>query len=179
MSFLDRPAGDLLDLFAAGKTVPGAVSAAALQGALAASLLQAVARYTKAEALLKEAGERGERLRRAVDEDATAFQQYWGSRVEEDLRRAVDIPIAVAQDCAALAVLGLDLYETGFRNSRGESAAAVLGALAAGEAALYAASQNVKLSKDPGWAALRNEAITSRGRELRELRERLGNAMQG
>lgn len=55
MSFLDRPAGELLDLFAAGKTVPGAGSAAALQGALAGSLIQAVARYSRAEGPLTEA----------------------------------------------------------------------------------------------------------------------------
>ena len=40
-SFLDRSTGDLLDLFGAGKNVPGAGSAAALQGALAGSLIQA------------------------------------------------------------------------------------------------------------------------------------------
>lgn len=169
MSFLDRSAGELLDLFAAGKTVPGAGSAAALQGALAGSLVQSVARYSRAEALLSEARQRSERLRRAMDEDAAAFARYWKSRTQEDLSPAIEIPMAIARDCAGIAVLALDLYETGFRNARGESMAAAWGALAAGEAALYAARVNLKLSQDQGLA----EAIRSLAEELRTLRARV------
>ena len=105
-SFLDRSTGDLLDLFAAGKNVPGAGSAAALQGALAGSLLQAVAKYSRADELLNEARERSERLRRAMDEDAAAFREFWGSRTSEALARATEIPLAIARDCAALAAIG-------------------------------------------------------------------------
>lgn len=169
MSFLDRSAGDLLDLFAAGKTTPGAGSAAALQGALAGSLVQAVARYSRAEEPLNEARERSGRLRRAVDEDAAAFAAYWKSRAEEDLSRAITVPMEIARDCAGLAVLAMGLYGTGFRNARGESVAAAWGALAAGEAALYAARVNLKLSKDQDRAA----EIRALGDELRALRGRI------
>jgi formiminotetrahydrofolate cyclodeaminase len=164
MSFLDRSAGDLLDLFAAGKTTPGAGSAAALQGALAGSLVQAVARYSRAEEVSSEARERCERLRRAVDEDAAAFARYWKSRSEEDLAQAIAIPMAIARDCAGIAALALDLYETGFRNARGESVAAAWGALAAGESALYAARANLRG---------RNEATDALAAELRALRARV------
>lgn len=169
MSFLDRCAGDLLDLFAAGKTIPGAGSAAALQGALAGSLIQAVAKYSRAEGALHEARERSGRLRRAVDEDAEAFGRYWKSRADEDLSCAIEIPMAIARDCAGLAALALDLYETGFRNARGESVAAAWGALAAGESALYAARANLKLSKSQD----RAEAIHSLAGELLALRRRI------
>lgn len=169
MSFLDRSAGELLDLFAAGKTVPGAGSAAAFQGALAGSLVQSVARYSRAEALLSEARQRSERLRKAMDEDAAAFARYWKSRSQEDLSPAIEVPTAIARDCAGIAVLALGLYETGFRNARGESMAAAWGALAAGEAALYAARVNLKLSQDQG----RAEAIHSLAEELRTLRARV------
>ena len=164
MSFLDRSAGDLLDLFAAGKTTPGAGSAAAFQGALAGSLIQAVARYSRAEGALAEARERTDRLRRAVDEDAAAFARYWKSRVEEDLKPAIEIPMAIARDCAGLAVLALNLYETGFRNARGESVAAAWGALAAGESALYAARANLRR---------KDEALDALAGELRALRARI------
>ena len=164
MSFLDLAARDLLDLFAAGKTTPGAGSAAALQGALAGSLVQAVARYSRAEEALREARERTDRLRRAVDEDAAAFARYWQSRAEEDLLPAIEIPLAIARDCAGIAVLALDLYETGFRNARGESVAAAWGALAAGESALYAARINLRG---------RDQAIDSLAGELRALRGRI------
>lgn len=169
MSFLDRSAGDLLDLFAAGKTIPGAGSAAALQGALAGSLIQAVAKYSRAEGPLNEARERSERLRRAVDEDAAAFARYWKSRAQEDLARAIEVPMAIARDCAGLAAMALELYETGFRNARGESLAAAWGALAAGESALYAARVNLKLSADQGPA----EAIRALAGELQAIRRRI------
>lgn len=169
MSFLDRSAGDLLDLFAAGKTTPGAGSAAALQGALAGSLVQAVARYSRAEGALSEARERSGRLRQAVDEDAAAFARFWKSRAQEDLLRAIEVPMAIARDCAGLAALALELYETGFRNARGESMAAAWGALAAGEAALYAARVNLRLSTDQG----RAEAVRALAGELRALRGRI------
>jgi formiminotetrahydrofolate cyclodeaminase len=130
-SFLDRSARELLDLFAAGRNTPGAGSAAALMGALAGSLIQAVAKYTlkaqaptperaeRAETLLKEAGERCERLRAAVDEDAAAFNDFWKNRTDETLKRATDLPMAVAEDCLALAEMGIELYDQGFKNARG------------------------------------------------------------
>ncbi len=164
MPFLDLSTGDLLDLFAAGKNVPGAGSAAALQGALAGSLLQAVAKYSKAEGLLDEARERSERLRKAVDEDAAAFQEFWRSRTSEALATATEVPLAIARDCAALAAMGLELHEKGFKNARGESAAAAWGALSAGEAALYVARLN---------QGSRAEEIRVLAGDLRELRKRL------
>lgn len=167
MSFLERSTGDLLDLFAAGKNVPGAGSAAALQGALAGSLIQAVAKYSRDERLLNEARETSERLRKAVDEDAAAFQEFWKSRTSEALALATEIPIAIARDCAALAAMGIELHEKGFKNARGESAAAALSALAAGEAALYVARLN---------QGSRADEIRSLVGELRELRQRLEDA---
>jgi formiminotetrahydrofolate cyclodeaminase len=166
-SFLDRSTGDLLDLFAAGKNVPGAGSAAALQGALAGSLLQAVAKYSREEGLLNEAREKSERLRKAVDEDAAAFQEFWKSRTSEALAQATEIPLAIARDCAALVAIGLELHEKGFKNARGESAAAAWGALAAGESALYIARLN---------QGSRAEEIRSLVGDLRELRKRLEDA---
>src|SRR3954449_2545869 len=105
---LDRGARALLELFAAGNTTPGAGSAAALMGALAASLARTVARHTlkaarsgkrreiyapfreRAEALLEQAGELAGRLRRAIEEDAAAFDQFWRERTEETQRRATE-----------------------------------------------------------------------------------------
>lgn len=184
MPFLDLTAGDLLDLFAAAKTTPGAGSAAALQGALAGSLIQSVAKYTlkaavsppdqtRVRLLLDGAGKVTDRLRRAVDEDSTAFARYWQSREEEDLWGAIDVPVSIAGDCVELGAMAIELYETGFRNARGESAAAALSALAAAEAALYAARLNLKLSKDSGRAALKIEAVRARVRQLRTFRERI------
>lgn len=165
-SLLDHTAADLLALFAAGKNTPGAGSAAALTGALAGSLLQAVARYTiraatkggayasfqeRAEALLSEVSERSRRLALAADEDVAAFQRFWREKTSETLEAAIEIPIEIAEQCAALAEVGIELREHGFKAARGEAATAVLLAVTGGEAALLVANLNLKFAGTAAW----------------------------
>jgi formiminotetrahydrofolate cyclodeaminase len=184
--FIARTAGELLDLFAAGRNTPGAGSAAALTGALSGSVLQTVARQTikaaespkrrevyapfreRAEAIVEEARDRSLRLREAMDADAAAFDRFWQDRTEENLQRATDIPIEIAGHCAALAEIGLELHERGFRNAQGEAAAATLSAIASGETAAYIAHLNLRSAGD--WAEERKERIGHLRRRLRELR---------
>jgi formiminotetrahydrofolate cyclodeaminase len=198
--FLDRTAQDLLELFAAAKTTPGAGSAAALAGALAGALVQSVALYTiraagkkgdqeplreRAEAVLEEARRMSERLRAAVDEDAAAFEEFWKLRANRDmekekaLRRAIEVPMRIADDCLAVAVLALELYDKGFKNAQGEAGAAALSALANGEAALYAARVNLKFITAGRWADAKLAEAGALRRRLREVRgwidERLEN----
>jgi formiminotetrahydrofolate cyclodeaminase len=187
-SFLDRKARDLLDLFAAGRNTPGAGSAAALAGAIAGGLLETVARHTikaalsgkrtaayepfrdRAEALLAAAGERSSRLRDAVDEDAAAFEHFWRDRTEETLRLATEIPIQIAEHCSALAEIGIELYDRGFKNARGEAGAAALSAAANGEAAAFCAVLNLKLAGAAGWAEKRKNDVADLRRRLRQQR---------
>lgn len=170
---LDRTAADLLDLFAAGKNTPGAGSAAALTGAVAGSLLQAVARYTlragktDAEALLEDARERSRRLSEAVDEDAAAFERYWRLRTEEALGPAIEVPLTIAEHCAALVEIGVELYEKGFKAARGEAKTAVLLALASGEAALCIARLNLKFAETGPY----EDRLNSLQRRLGDLRK--------
>ncbi len=103
-----------------------------------------------------------------MDADAAAFDQFWQDRTEEALQRATDIPIEIAEHCAALAEIGLDLHERGFRNAQGEVAAATLSAIASGETAAYIASLNLRSAGD--WAEERKEKIRNLRRRLRELR---------
>ena len=183
-SLLDRTSADLLDLFAAGKNTPGAGSAAALTGAVAGSLLQAVARYTiriagkpdadasyleRAEALLEEVRERSRRLSEAVDEDAVAFERFWRTRNKGDLREAIEVPIKIAEQCAALGEIGAELSEKGFKAARGEAKTAFLLALASGEAAVHIARLNLKFAETAG----------SYEEKLRSLDRRLGDLRQG
>lgn len=186
-SLLDLTSTDLLDLFAAGKNTPGAGSAAALTGALAGSLLQAVARYTiraarkpgagasyleRAEALLEEVRERSRLLSAAVDEDAAAFERFWRLRgsgeAQEALERAIEVPLGIAEQCAALAETGAELYEKGFKAARGEAGTAVRLAVASGEAALYIARLN-----------LESAGIGLYEERLKSLKRRLGDLGNG
>lgn len=185
---LDHEACDLLDRFAAGNTTPGAGSSAALMGALAASLAQTVARHTlkaarsgkrreiyapfreRAEALLEQAGELAERLRRAVDEDAAAFDRFWVERTEETQRRATEVPIEIAELCLAVARMGLELWERGARSAQGEASAATLGALTGGETAAHVAHLNLKFAGAGDWAEDRKNHVRDLRRHLRDLR---------
>jgi methenyltetrahydrofolate cyclohydrolase len=192
-SFLDRTVGELLDLFAAGKTTPGAGSAAALAGALAGSLVQAVARYTiqeaekgsdvrlkeRAEAFLTEAEARTEDLRKAVDEDAEAFERYWRQgRAAEDLRQATWVPIGIAGNCLHLGEVARALVDDGFKNARGEAATAALSAVAQGEAALEIARLNLKAASGASWLAEAQDESLFLRRQLRRLRESIGSRLQ-
>ena len=188
-SFLDREARSLLDRFAAGNTTPGAGSSAALMGAIAASLAQTVARHTlkaarsgkrreayapfreRAEALLAQAGDLADRLRRAVDEDAAAFDQFWAERTEEAQRRATEVPIEIANLCITVAEIALQFYDSGARSSRGEAVAALSGALAGGETAAHVAHLNLKFAGSGAWTESRKEDVRHLRRCLRDLRK--------
>jgi formiminotetrahydrofolate cyclodeaminase len=188
LAFLDRTVRDLLDHFAAGRNTPGAGSAAALGGAIAGGLLETVARHTiqaarsgkriavyepfreRAEALLTAAGERSRHLRGAVDEDAAAFERFWRARTDETLRQATEVPIGIAEHCLALAEIGIELYDRGFRNARGEAGAAALSAIANGEAAAFCAWLNLGFAGAAVWAAGRKQDIGDLRRRLRHLR---------
>ena len=78
-------------------------------------------------------------LRGAVEGDAAAFEHFWRDRTEETLRLATEIPIQIAEHCSALAEIGIELYDRGFKNARGEVGAAALSAVANGEAAAFCA----------------------------------------
>ena len=184
-SFLDQSVRDLLDLFGAGKTTPGAGSAAALAGVLAGSLLQSVALYMvreaekqgdgalreRAEKQLEEAQARSARLCLAVDEDAAAFERFWRQgRRQEDLEQATRIPLGIAEDCLVLAELGRALADSGFRNARGEAVAATLSALAQAESALEIVRLNLKAARDAPWAAEIAETSRRLGSRLEDVR---------
>jgi formiminotetrahydrofolate cyclodeaminase len=187
-TFLDRPVQEMLDLFADGRNTPGAGTAAALAGALAGSLLATVARHTlratnhkteseaqtsfheRAETLLEQARSRARLLRHAMDEDAAAFDRYWEARTEEALKRATEIPLEIAQHCIALAEIGIELYDWGFKNARGEASAATLIAISGGEAAEHCARLNLEFAGAHPWADGQREESRSIRHRLRGFR---------
>lgn len=180
-SLLNRTCTDLLDLFATGKNTPGAGSAAALTGAVAGSLLQAVARYTiraarkpgadasyreRAEVLLEEVRERSRLLAVAVDEDAAAFETFWRLKKTEALGPVIEVPLGIAEHCAALGEIGAELHEKGFKAARGEAATAVRLAITSGEAALDIVCLNLKFAG----INLHEEKLRSLAQRFEDLR---------
>lgn len=188
-NLLERTAPELLEAFAAGTNTPGAGSAAALAGAVAGSLLQASAHYAvraagkggagsdfleRAGTILGGARERSRRLSLAVDEDAAAFQRYWRDRTDAALRQATDVPLGIAEECTALAEMGIELYDKGFKNARGETGTAVLTAVASGEGALYVVRLNLGAAREASWTESRKEKVLELRRRLEELRREIG-----
>ncbi|HEV7517523.1 MAG TPA: cyclodeaminase/cyclohydrolase family protein [Thermoanaerobaculia bacterium] len=144
----------------------------------------------RAEVLLGEARERSRQVGQAVDEDAAAFDRYWqllgrlrgASEAEradlqapaaEALRQATDIPIEIARHCAALAEIGLELYERGHKNARGEAATAVFSAVANGEAAAHTARLNLQAAGGAPWSDSRRAEIRGLRSQLLGVRRRI------
>jgi formiminotetrahydrofolate cyclodeaminase len=166
--------------------VAGSLIQAAAQYAIKARKREAEAPFReRAAILLEEARARTGRLERAVEEDAAAFDRYWQlltelraaplsdveradlqARASEALKQATDIPLEIGWQCVGLAEIGLELYERGHRNARGEAATAVLSAIANGEAAAHTARLNLQFAGTAPW-------IDSRTAEIRELRGQL------
>ncbi len=163
--------------------VAGSLIQAAAQYAIKARKREAEAPFReRAGVLLAAARERSGRLGKAVEEDAAAFDRYWQlltelraaplsdveradlqARASEALRQATDIPIEIGRQCVGLAEIGLELYERGHRNARGEAATAVLSAIANGEAAAHTARLNLEFAGTTPWS-------DSRTAEIRDLR---------
>jgi formiminotetrahydrofolate cyclodeaminase len=144
----------------------------------------------RAAVLFAEARELSRQLTQAVDADAAAFDRFWQllgqlrgareaeradlqARASEALRQATDVPIEIARHCAALAEIGLELYERGHRNARGEAATVVLAAIANGEAAAHTARLNLQSAGAAPWIESRRAEVRGLRSRLSELRRRI------
>ncbi len=159
----------LLTEFASDSPAPGGGSAAALTGALAASLCEMVARLTLGREKLKEAWpamERvlakaqhlGIRLRELVDEDTEAYASVVTARrlpkdasgekavrdraIQESLLRAARVPLETLRSLAELSGLALLVAEKGAQGCITDAGAAAVMI----EAGAQAAAWNVRIN---------------------------------
>jgi methenyltetrahydrofolate cyclohydrolase len=136
---------DLLDAIAAQEPAPGAGSAAALVGALAAALCAKVARFSADGGSFAQAEALRRRLTVLAPEDAAAFiaalEQLRERRDDFELGRALalaaDVPLRIAEACADVAELAAALAASGKAELQPDArAASVLAAAAARASAL-------------------------------------------
>jgi len=180
----ERPLADFLQRLASGAPTPGGGSAAALAGALAAALVSMVCRLTigrakfaAIEGEMQRTLERAERLRqrliRAVDEDAQAYEsvvaayrlprgseterQTRSATIQAALHEAIRVPLNVARDCAELLDMAQFVAQRG--NPSAVSDARVASLLA--EAALRGAAYNVQINL----SSLKDTAFADRTRD--------------
>lgn len=169
MSLLALTAAELLDRFASPDPTPGGGSAAALAGATAAALVAMVCRMPKTrtgdpaerarlDGALARAVEAGDRLRRLVDEDASAYDAVVAAHrrpkatdeekatrkraVEAAVAGATEVPLQTAEAC--LAVLAAAGQAAADGNANAASDARTAAALA--WAGLRGAAENVRIN---------------------------------
>jgi formiminotetrahydrofolate cyclodeaminase len=192
VSLLDLAARALLDRFASPEPTPGGGSAAALAGALGAGLVAMVCAMEKTRSgvpserqrldeATPRAREAGERLRRLVDEDTSAYDAVVAAyrlpkatdeqkaarndEIARAMQRATEVPRQTARAC--LEVMALAAEAAAHGNPNALSDARTGAALA--WAGLQGAVENVRinLGADPPPAALAEiEATLREGRDL-------------
>jgi methenyltetrahydrofolate cyclohydrolase len=180
VSFVNQPVRDLLASFRSGDPTPGGGSAAALAGAIGASLFAMVAGLPKNKAAtaedaarLKAAGERctalADELSTLIDTDAASYDLVMAAyrkpkgtdeekaarsaAIQDAMREAIAAPLAVMRACAAAAEQGVVVAGLGNPSaaSDGQVGFELLGA------ALRGAKLNVETNlgsvKDAGYVA--------------------------
>ncbi|WP_171907420.1 cyclodeaminase/cyclohydrolase family protein [Burkholderia plantarii] len=180
-SLLAQPASQLLDAFGAGKASPGSGSAAAMMGLLAVKLIRTVCLKSLEKNLghdidailrhiLGEIGQTEPALRSLFDKDAREFEEVVQRRKEGDAsadpevkaayrRRANDL-LEIATDntfeiidlCLPLIHHGVTVFQYGWKAVRGDSGAAISGAIAAVTSGLFIVNLNIKGLKDRNYA---------------------------
>lgn len=180
-SLLERPTGQLLDDFGAGKASPGSGSAAALMGLLASKLLITVCEKSASKpeckksenvlAYIKEQIEAIEpRLIDLFEKDAREFDQVVSLRIARDktelasekaklsrqaqelLETATDNAFHIIELCMKLVDHGVVVFESGWHAVRGDSGAALSAAIAGVMSGIFIANLNIKTLKGRKYA---------------------------
>jgi methenyltetrahydrofolate cyclohydrolase len=112
---------ELLDRIGERTPAPASGAVAAFTGALAAALVELVARFSEDEEALARSLELRARLLELADDDAAAYADFMRTRSPEDRERTIEIPVAVAAAAAETAALAERLAEHGRESVRGDA----------------------------------------------------------
>lgn len=192
MSLSDLSIREFLDELASPSPAPGGGSAAALAGAIGASLVEMVCRLTigrknyldvsaEFESILPQAETKRRELIALMEADASAYsrvitayklpkdtpeeQTKREGDIQAALKEAADVPFQITRSCAEVLALAQPLAAKGNKNAASDAGAAALLAEAGMRAAALNVEINLILIKDDG--------------HERDLRERLAAFTQG
>jgi len=167
-----------LDALANTEPTPGGGSTAALQGALAASLIEMVAAAStkkkgleahipRLQAIADSAKQWRSRLQEGINEDATAYtlvvsayrlpketdpqKTARSEAIQSALKEAASVPLENARACATLLPLAIELTQIGNPNMITDAAVAAQAALAGAHGALLNVVINLDGIKDEDW----------------------------
>ena len=187
MSYKNNTLAKYLDDLAAKLPAPGGGSAAALNGALGASLISMVVnftlgkpKYAKYENDLKVALEKSERLRKElldlVDLDVVAYKS-------NNLRDALGIPFMVARLCFEGIKLCPGLIVKGNKNLISDVAVAAVFLESAFAAAYFNVEINLKSLGDKNLARKIRKELTGKEKMIKKIRlqteEKVGKIIRG
>jgi formiminotetrahydrofolate cyclodeaminase len=178
---------DLLSAFRSTEPTPGGGSAAALAGAVGASLLAMVSGLPKPRATTEEDIERlataqlqcsrlGDRLAVLVDRDSEAYdmviaayrlprgtdaeKQARTGAIQLALRSAIDVPLEVMRTCADAVEQGVVVTELGNRNAASDVQVGLELLLAGLRGARLNVEVNLGMVKDAAYVALVGEELS-------------------
>ncbi len=194
----DLSVTDYLGRTASGDPVPGGGSAAALNAALAAALIEMVARLTigrkgfeAVDAQMRATADRAAALRAKltgdVDRDSEAYAMVLAAyalpkatpeektdraqAIQAAFRQAALVPLGVARDALQAMALGRQVIAGGNPNAASDGAAGVLAARMAARAAVY----NVKINL----GSIKDERFTAELKAEADRLEREADALEG
>jgi methenyltetrahydrofolate cyclohydrolase len=202
IDYLEMPVSNLINCFASGEPCPGVGSAAGLTAAVAAGLIQTVAKLTCKKDIYAKFHSRAcvidqnaqclrEKLSAAVNEDARLFNDVilarksrdtaandderarYANLARETLKSAVELPLEIAEICLKLSHFGVELLESGFQSAAGDSRTAVALSLAAAESSLAAVSLNLKSFEPDKWVSKQRQRSGDIWSELTTVRQSL------
>ena len=203
MSFADASLQQFIDDLASGSPTPGGGSAAAVSGAMAASLAEMVChltigkeRYADVDAEMRGVRDRLADTRAALlelaDDDAAAFDEVMAAfkmpkgdersqAIQEASKHAAEVPLETAEHCMDVLEQAVIVSRKGNQNSITDAGTAALVAHAALNAALYNVRINLGGITDEAFCremTTRVEQLTGRAAErLRETRAAVDEAL--
>jgi glutamate formiminotransferase/formiminotetrahydrofolate cyclodeaminase len=200
MNFEKLSFEDLVKALASEAPTPGGGTAAALAGAMGASLAEMVAaltvakdKYAASHAAVRPIGEAAararERLLALAREDSDSYDAVVAARrlpKETDVERAertrrmaeanrlaAEVPLRTGREAAGLLALLPELAEKGNPNAASDAGTAALLLEAAVQGALLNVAINLSGAQDAGFAARLTEEADRLGHEAGRLRERV------
>lgn len=194
MSPSEEPLAQFLETLSSGSPAPGGGAAAALAGALGASLVSMVANltvgrrgYAAVESAMrqvqKEAVELRDRLSELLAEDIAAFNAVMAAyklptneptrcrRIEEALKGACEVPLETAVHCLRALESAEIVAKEGNKNAASDAAAAAALAEAGLEIALLNVVANLRSIEDEGFKGeceRRRRELAAAGAGLKE-----------
>jgi formiminotetrahydrofolate cyclodeaminase len=120
----DQRVGDFLAALGARTPAPASGAATALTAAMAASLVELVARFADDEAVAARSEALAARLIQLADEDVDAYTAFMANRTDETRQRIIAVPEEIAAHADEIAKLAVGVRERVSRSVAGDADAA-------------------------------------------------------